>query len=55
MSWWEALLWTAGIIGFWPALLVGGDWVGLRLQRRADQRLRGSAVPRTIIRGDDSE
>lgn len=34
MSWWAALLTTAGVIGFWPVLLVVGDWVDARWQAR---------------------
>ena len=39
MSWWEAVLWTVGVIGFWPLLIVVGDPIDRLWQRRQDARL----------------
>jgi hypothetical protein len=34
MKWWEAVLWTLGVIASWPALLVVGDRANHWFQNR---------------------
>lgn len=34
MTWWEAVLWTLGVVAFWPALLVVGDKIDVWFQGR---------------------
>jgi hypothetical protein len=39
MTWWEAVLATLGVIGFWPALLVVGDRLDRWFQNRMTVKL----------------
>ena len=40
MTWWQSLLATAGVVGFWPAYAVVGDKIDIWWQRRQDALLQ---------------
>lgn len=41
MTWWQAILSTLGIFGFWPAYAVIGDRVDIWFQNRQTWILQG--------------
>lgn len=44
LTWWESVLWTLGIVAFWPALLVVGDQINHWFQSRQTAALRQHAT-----------
>jgi hypothetical protein len=40
VTWWESVLATLAVIGFWVVWAFGGSWVDRRFQRWQDARLQ---------------
>lgn len=52
MTWWEAALWTGGVIAFWPALLVVGDRISHWWQDRQTMALQQHATHQRKVAGE---